>query len=541
MEANLEFFIMKAVEDASAPSFQLSRTFCNGSVDGLGLEKFNLNDSQLNAVVDCALAMENHSSSIKLLWGPPGTGKTKTISTILWAMLIKGRKTLACAPTNTAVLEVAARIVNLVGKPSDSSVCFLNDIVLFGSKKRMKIDNGNPLSAIFLESRAKRLLPCFMPSTGWIHCLCSLIDLLENSSTKYQLYIEAKGIIQQKRPTNTKQGRSRPITLPVSSPSEDRIIDKVKQYIIPFLHWFCKTEMTPNVSSSAPATKDIYEGTSWQVCNKDFYYGQNDKESEYKDNDCGNEECYKSGEAEEAVIVPSFKHYLRDQYKKLSGNLYDCIKILYNDNPRNPESGRSFQCMLEVLELIKILYALINSDVDDGDICSEELLASKVEDEGDPETWPEKLASVKTNSCNKLKFSLAKSLCVQELRYLCTNLVLPNCYCERSVEQYLLARAKCILCTVSSSFRLYNVPMRYSSSSLCGLPTKPENISLELLIVDEAAQVKECETLIPLQLPGIKQAIFIGDEYQLPALVKSKVSSFNLVLLFDILFLAPEY
>jgi len=195
--------------------------------------------------------------------------------------------------------------------------------------------------------------------------------------------------------------------------------------------------------------------------------------------------------------------------------------------------------MLEVLELIKILYALINCDFDDGDIWSDELLASKIEDEGDPEIWPEKLASVQINSCNKLKFSLARTLCVQELRYLCTNLELPNCYSERSVQQYVLARTKCILCTVSSSFRLYNVPKGNSSSGLCGLP---ENMNLlELLIVDEAAQLKECETLIPLQLPGIKQAIFIGDEYQLPALVKSKVSSFNSVFLFGILFLALEY
>jgi senataxin len=64
-----------------------------------------------------------------------------------------------------------------------------------------------------------------------------------------------------------------------------------------------------------------------------------------------------------------------------------------------------------------------------------------------------------------------------------------------------------------------------NSISECGLVTKPENLNpLELLIVDEAAQLKECETLIPLHLPGIRQAVFIGDEYQLPALVKSKVS-----------------
>ncbi|KAM0832855.1 hypothetical protein ACQ4PT_064636 [Festuca glaucescens] len=56
------------------------------------------------------------------------------------------------------------------------------------------------------------------------------------------------------------------------------------------------------------------------------------------------------------------------------------------------------------------------------------------------------------------------------------------------------------------------------------LHKKAENLSLDLLIVDEAAQLKECETLIPLLLPGIRQAVFIGDEYQLPAMVKSNIS-----------------
>ena len=146
--------------------------------------------------------------------------------------------------------------------------------------------------------------------------------------------------------------------------------------------------------------------------------------------------------------------------------------------------------MLEVLELIKIIYALINSDNDDGDLWSDELLESKIEDNGNPEVWPEQLAIVQLNSCNKLKFGLARSLCVQELRYLCMNLKLPNYYSERCVQQYLLARTKCILCTVSSSFRLYNVPMGNSSSDICGLLNKPENMKpLELLIVDEAAQL----------------------------------------------------
>jgi senataxin len=46
---------------------------------------------------------------------------------------------------------------------------------------------------------------------------------------------------------------------------------------------------------------------------------------------------------------------------------------------------------------------------------------------------------------------------------------------------------------------------------------------VQFLVIDEAAQLKECESAIPLQLLGLKRCILIGDEKQLPAMVKSKV------------------
>lgn len=60
----------KVVEDDNPSCSQLSRSFSRKPIDGLGLDKFNLNDSQLNAVADCVSAMENHSTSLKLIWGP---------------------------------------------------------------------------------------------------------------------------------------------------------------------------------------------------------------------------------------------------------------------------------------------------------------------------------------------------------------------------------------------------------------------------------------------------------------------------------------
>ncbi|CAN6583043.1 unnamed protein product [Malus baccata var. baccata] len=84
-------------------------------------------------------------------------------------------------------------------------------------------------------------------------------------------------------------------------------------------------------------------------------------------------------------------------------------------------------------------------------------------------------------------------------------LVVKDC---KEIGNFCLENACLICCTVSSTSKLYTKGM------------KP----VEILMVDEAAQLKECESLIPLQLPGLRHAILIGDERQLPAMVKSKIS-----------------
>ena len=77
-----------------------------------------------------------------------------------------------------------------------------------------------------------------------------------------------------------------------------------------------------------------------------------------------------------------------------------------------------------------------------------------------------------------------------------------------SIRDFCFQMASLILCTVSSSYKLHSVEME----------------PLNLLVVDEAAQLKECESTIPLQLPSLSHAILVGDESQLPAMVTSNVS-----------------
>lgn len=85
---------------------------------------------------------------------------------------------------------------------------------------------------------------------------------------------------------------------------------------------------------------------------------------------------------------------------------------------------------------------------------------------------------------------------------------------EYNIRRFCLENACLLFCTASSSAKLHMQGIK----------------RLELLVVDEAAQLKECESTIPLQLCGINHAILIGDEKQLPAVVKSKVVICDLVL-----------
>ncbi|RLN09516.1 hypothetical protein C2845_PM11G29970 [Panicum miliaceum] len=102
----------------------------------------------------------------------------------------------------------------------------------------------------------------------------------------------------------------------------------------------------------------------------------------------------------------------------------------------------------------------------------------------------------------------ARSFCVEMLWHLSVRFELPDMFDTRSIEDFLLQRTKSLLCTASNAYRLLG---------------QQKADPFEVLVVDEAAQLKECESLIALQLPGVCLAVLIGDEFQLPALVKSEV------------------
>lgn len=278
-------------------------------------------------------------------------------------------------------------------------------MVLFGNKDKLKIDDD--LSDVFLEHRALRLLTCFVPLTGWKHCLDSMADLLENALSRYERYLT-------------------------------------------------------------------------------------DKEDE-----------------EEETIRMTFKEYVVSIYNQRATKLRECINILSDDLPTASTSLENFKHMNQVLELLKIIRQLLCSE-DTDEVKLEAIFECTTEVEcRSIVSFTDFLCFMEGNQESTLKLQVARCFCLHKLKFLSKHLNLPNIYERRSIEDFVLQRAKTVLCTACSSFRLQNLKM--------------EGDPLELLVVDEAGQLKECESLIPLQIKGIKHAIFIGDEYQLPALVKSEV------------------
>ncbi|KAL2321428.1 hypothetical protein Fmac_025807 [Flemingia macrophylla] len=136
-----------------------------------------------------AVYLTNMNTNIRIWRSLNGTGKTTTVSLMLSCLLKLKCRTLTCAPTNVAVLEIAKRVLDEVRKNESSGCgsCRLGDIVLFGNAKRMNMDDHNQLCDVFLDYRVLALRKCV---GGWKHSLAAIISLLENPRRRFLLYLD---------------------------------------------------------------------------------------------------------------------------------------------------------------------------------------------------------------------------------------------------------------------------------------------------------------------------------------------------------------
>ena len=321
-------------------------------------------------------------------------------------------RTLSCAPTNVAVVELASRVVKLIKETVNDDPFFsFGDILLFGNKDRLKI--GSDIEDIYLEYRVQRLVECLGPFTGWKSCLTSMINLLEDCVSRYQIFVENK-MIKAKELSN-----------------EDEVDVKKLEF-------------------------------------------------------------------------DSFLEFFRARFKSTASSIRRCIFTFCTHLPKSYIQESNYQNMVILIDLLDSFEEMLFKD----NTVSEEL---------------EEIFSIKetdsyesfVEASSSLVYIRSKSLSVlRTLRRSLEGIKLPSVLNKRSIMEFCFQRASLIFCTVSSSYKLHSVEME----------------PLNLLLIDEAAQLKECESTIPLQLLGMKHAILVGDECQLPAMVASNVSQRNFII-----------
>ncbi|KAL4392729.1 hypothetical protein AHAS_Ahas03G0374200 [Arachis hypogaea] len=397
--------------------------YCSSEIDDLRNDTTyesllsELNESQYKAICACLSSSHcNHKATVDLIWGPPGTGKTKTLGTLLFALWKMNFRILVCAPTNIAIKEVASRFLSIVresfdGK-SDDVFCSLGDMLLFGNHERLKV--GADIEDIYLDYRVKQLLTC----VDWKYCFASMIDLLENCVSSYHIFLENELLKEQ-----------------------GHVDDK-------------STDETKDGNSS-----DCSEGTQ-----------------------------------------KSFLEFMRERFLSLATALRNRISILCTHVARSyilEYNLENLGCLIELLDSFEDLLFQnnINSEVLEEILSPSDMCHSS----SGPFMRDESLLYKNRTECLSSLRTLKSSLDV---------LNLPNFSIETSIREFCFQTSSIIFSTASSSSKLHSVAME----------------PLNILVIDEAAQLKECESTIPLQLHGINHAILVGDECQLPAMVESKIS-----------------
>ncbi|KAL7192744.1 hypothetical protein ACSBR2_024545 [Camellia fascicularis] len=441
------------------------------------ISSFNLDDSQKAAVLSCVATREcHHQNTVKLIWGPPGTGKTKTVGSLLFSLLKLKCRTLTCAPTNIAVLGVTARLMSLVWDAFKDDTYGLGDIVLFGNWKRMKIDEHEDLLDVFLDYRVFMLRKAFAPATGWNKNLEAMICLLEGPEEQYRLYLENWAKENKKNGEEPEETNFGDRTVKSNQDEEDDIHDQ--------------EDLKPMDESAFWRNKIVQTLKENKNKKKQKKKEPSKRKSQLKSDKTKEEN--RGERVDKCKQLKTFEEFFMDKFKSIGNDLIFLIRILHTHMPTCIISLEVAKKMIRARDLLKSFRTLLRTDVAANKFLRELINGT---------------ADVGNRINGFMKLNSVKAECLQVLKFLCETFSVLNTTDKYVIRSFCLQNACLIFCTASSS------------AKLC---TEEEN-PLELLVIDEAAQLKECESTIPLQLSGIRHAILVGDERQLPSMVQSKI------------------
>ncbi|KAJ6368012.1 hypothetical protein OIU78_000563 [Salix suchowensis] len=459
-------------QDCSHCLSEVNRSAALSGVEETITSSSDLNGSQRAAIVSCiGLSECRHQSTVKLIWGPPGTGKTKTVGLLLFSLLKLKCRTLTCAPTNIAVMEVTSRLLSLVKDSLEYKTYGLGDIVLSGNKKRMTISEKNGhLEDIFLDNRVEALYRCFNPSTGWKHTLDSLINLLEDPEHRYRRYVESMR-------ENNEEGERE---VQEAGRLEIEEINNNKE----------KDEAVNDQNKKGRNSRKILKKALLQAV-KD-----NKKKEKQKQKVLSHQgKPPKLEEKENKEDILCFEDFVKESFKFFSAKLDVFIGDLYTHLPTSIISLEVVKNMTRALDSLSCLKPLLNS--------------VRVGDEGLKQALND-FENEESGASQFSRLAFMRNDCVQKLNSLPRKFDVADIFDveSKAARNFCLGNACLVFCTASGSANLHTEGAT----------------PISLLVVDEAAQLKECESTIALQLSGLRHAVLIGDERQLPAMVQSKIS-----------------
>ncbi|KAG6392694.1 hypothetical protein SASPL_146918 [Salvia splendens] len=424
------------------------------------IKSLGLDDSQRDAILQCIALREcNHRNSVKLIWGPPGTGKTKTTASLLFSLFKMKSRTVTCAPTNVAILGVVKRLRSCLNGTLEHNTYGLGDVVLSGNKKRMNIIDHEDVHDVFLDYRISALLYCFYPESGWKGSINKMYRLLEYPDIPYQRYLEQFKL---------KDAESESADDNNNNKSGDDLVENGR-FQGKSINDFMKKLVAENAKENGKNNKKKEK----EKKKKNKASSQERSKSKCD----GDGEGSKRATNDEEIVPLAFEEFFAMEFSSICARIVVSTELLYTHMPT------SCLPLDEVMKMIKLLSLL-----------------QTIEHTLGGNKWSKGTLMGK-NQCD---LSRIRVECLELLKLLC-EMEFPKFLKRHEVRNFCLHNSRLIFCTVSSSAKMH------------------ETAPFELAIIDEAAQVKECESTITLQIPGLRHAILVGDEKQLPAMVISEV------------------